>query len=132
MTNPVRLHTQQQVHFLRLAVAFNTGGIATGVKFKNALPANSMITGVFVRILTAFNAATTNVLTVGQNASSYNDMVNAGDVDETVAATTAVTRGIGLVLTSDTDVTVMYTQTGTAATTGSAEVTIQFCPNIDG
>lgn len=132
MTNPVRVLTQQQVHCLRLAVAYNTGGVGTGVKFKNAVPANVFITGIWVRILTGFNAGTTNVLTVGQNGTSYNDMVNSGDVDETVVATTIVTRGIGLVLTADTDITVMYTQTGTAATAGSAEVVIQYVPNIDG
>lgn len=132
MTKPARVLYGQQVHFLRRRISYNTTGVTTGVRFKNALPANCIITDILVRVGTAFNAGTTNVLTVGQNSSTYNDMVNAGDVDETAIASTRVTRGVGLSLTADVDVYVMYVQTGTAATAGAAEIIIAYVPDTDG
>ena len=44
-------------------------GISTGIAFANSLPAGAFITGVFVEIVTAFNATLTNVLTVGTVAA---------------------------------------------------------------
>lgn len=108
-------------------VNFGDIGISTGNKF-GTLPAGARIVDVIVEIITAFNAVTTNVLTVGTNSTSYNNMVAAADVDETVAAATRVDRGIGgsIARAADIDVYAKYTQTGTAATAGKAEITIVF------
>jgi hypothetical protein len=107
--------------------AFGTTGIGSGIKF-GTLPMGARITDVIVEVITAFNAATTNVLTVGTNSTSFNNIVNASDVNEAATGATRVDRGIGglIARAADIDVYIMYTQSGTAATTGSAEVTIVF------
>lgn len=114
---------------IRKTVNFNDTGIGTGVLIgPDALPQGAFILGVWVEIVTVFNAVTTNVLTVGTNATSYNNIVNAGDVNELATGVTQVTRGLGrsLAASADTQVFVMYTQTGTAATTGQAVIVIEY------
>jgi hypothetical protein len=61
-------------------------------------------------------------------AATYNNIVNAGDVNEAVAGVYEATRGLGRSLASAADTTVfaMYTQTGTAATTGQAVILIEY------
>lgn len=125
---PVRQDPRQVVNTLKKRFQFNTAGIATGVAFDNSLPMGAVITTVLVEIITAFNAATTNVLTVGTNSSTYNNLVAASDVNEGATGTTRVDRGIGGAIMRAAELTpyVMYTQSGTAATTGDAEVTITY------
>ncbi len=128
-----RKNSTQQVGYLRFAVNWNDQGIASGVG-KQTLPAGAIITDTDVFVGAAFNAATTNVLTVGTTAGGSN-IVAAADVDETTAP--ALTKGIKPTgsalgpLASDTQVFVNYTQTGTAATAGSAVVMIKYIPNND-
>jgi hypothetical protein len=122
-----RQDPRQVPNTLVLTVNYNDAGIATGVK-GGTLPANARIIDVIVEIITVFNAATTNVLTVGTNASSYNNIVAAADVNEGAAAATRVETGIGgkIARGADIDVYATYTQTGTAATAGKAEITIVY------
>ena len=122
---------QQQVNYLRKTVNFNDTGISSGVGHPFYLPAGAQILFTTVNIVTAFNAGTTNVLTVGQNSSSYNDIVAAGDVNEAVAGSTMVLRGADLNITGDVQVFAKYTQTGGAATTGVANIVIAYAPNND-
>lgn len=132
MTAPARVPGTQQVPYLRRAVAFNTPLVGTADTIEvGTLPANCILVRAYVRIKTAFNAGTTNVLTVGTSSGSNADIVAAGDVDETATGTTQVTRGAGLSLTSDTPIYAKYTQTGTAATTGAAEIVIEYIPDND-
>lgn len=121
----------QLVHYLRKTVTFADSGISTGISFANELPAGSSIMFALVKIKTAFNAATTNVLTVGQNSTSYNDIVNSTDIDETVTGAAMILRGCTLALASAALPYVKYTQSGTAATAGVAEVTIAYTVNND-
>lgn len=108
-------------------VSFDTPGIGTTDTVKvGTLPNGAFITGVFVRINTAFNAATTNVLTVGTSSGSDADLVADADVDETATGTSQVMRGVGLSVAADTAVYAKYAQTGTAATTGSATIVINY------
>jgi len=79
-----------------------------------------------VRVKTAFNAATTNVLTVGTSDGSDADVVAAGDVNEGSTGTAVVLRGCDLDFASDTDIYVRYQQTGTAATTGVAKIVVSY------
>ena len=88
------------------------------------IPAGAIVIGTLVDVETVFNAATTNVLVVG-TASDDDHYVAAGDVDETTAAGTWVTDKSETV-SADTAVYAKYTQTGTAATTGKARVTILY------
>lgn len=125
---PPRQDPRQVLNTLRKTVNFNDVGIAAGVAFDNSLPQSSFIGRVLVEIVTAFNAATTNVLTVGTNSTNYDNIVNAGDINETVVGVTEVPRSYGRGLTAAADVTpfAKYTQTGTAATTGQAIISMWF------
>jgi hypothetical protein len=121
----------QVVHELAFTVNYNDAGIATGVK-KGTLPAGAIIIGTDVMIATAFNAATTNVLTTGGNSSTYDDIVAAADVAEGSIALTQNIKPTGSSLgklAADRDVYAMYTQTGTAASAGKAYVIIKFIAN---
>jgi hypothetical protein len=121
----------QAVHYMRKRVNYSDVGISTGIKI-GTLPKDANILRTTVKVRTAFNAATTNVLTVGQNSSSYNDIVAAGDVDESAAEAQLVMRGADLDLSaSEVDVYAKYTQSGTAATAGVADIMIEFIPNND-
>lgn len=118
---------RQYAHTKRQQINYNDSGISTGIKMLT-LPMGAFITSVQLEIVTAFNAVTTNVLTVGSNSSSYNNIIAAGDVDETATGNNDVTRGRGrsLAAAADLDVYYKYTQTGTAATAGVAELVITY------
>lgn len=123
-----RQDPRQVANTLKKILNFNDPGVAAGVPFDNPLPQNAFIMRVLVEIVTVFNAATTNVLTVGTVGAGYNNIVAAADVNEAVAGVYDVTRGLGRALTAGGDVLpyAVYTQTGTAATTGQAIVVIEF------
>ena len=124
--------TQLQVsHAIRRTVNFNDPGMAAGVPFLT-LPLGAYITDVQVEIVTGFNAGTTNVLTVGTNGPTYNNIVSAADLNPANPGVTVATRGWGRGLASaaDTPVFVAYTQTGTAATQGQAVIVIEFEGNL--
>lgn len=121
-----RQDPRQVVNTLKKTVNFNDPGIATGVAFDNYLPQNAFIENVLVEVVAAFNAGTTNVLTVGTNSATYNNIVAAGDVNEAATGVYQVPRSFGRSLTASADVLpyAMYTQTGAAATTGQAIIVI--------
>lgn len=129
MANPARqLHTQQ-LHYIRKRVRFGDAGIGTGV-YAGTVPAGTQLVGCHVRITTAFNAATTNVLTVGTTAGGADIITSA----EAVAGSTGFksgTTGQAVTFASDTDLWVTYTQTGTAATAGDGYIILTFAPNND-
>lgn len=123
----------QQIHYLRFAVTYSDAGIATGVS-KQTLPVGAVIVGTDVVVGTTFNAQTTNVLTVGTNGTTANNIIASGDVDETTAGLTKSVSPTGAALgalASDLPVWVKYTQTGTAATQGAAIVIVKYVPNND-
>lgn len=123
-----RQDARQVANTLKKTVNFNDAGVSTGIAFDQSIPAGAVIISVIVSIVAAFNAVTTNVLTVGTNSTTFNNIVNSADVDETVIASTQVLRGLGPSIAAAADVTptVKYTQTGTAATTGQAIITITY------
>lgn len=129
-----RQYHQQMVHYCRKAVNYNDSGIASGVKF-GTIPAGAIIIGTDVHVTTVFNAATTNVLTAGGNSATWTDIVAAGDVNE---AATGLTKDISPtgsslgVIAADRDIYAQYAQTGTAATTGLAQIIVKYVPNNDG
>lgn len=91
-----------------------------------AFPAGAMITRTTIVVTQAFNAGTTNALTVG-SAPGGNDLVAAAD---SVAGTVGVKRpdtatALGR-LAADTVPYVSFAQTGTAATQGSAEIVFEY------
>jgi hypothetical protein len=99
-------------------VNFNDADIASGIELCK-LPANVIVTKAVCVVETAFNAATTNVLTVGTNASIDN-ILGANDVTEGTAG--AYQKDAWVELDAATSVKVKYTQSGAAATAGKAQV----------
>ena len=65
------------------SIAFNTTGAATGVELCT-LPANIIVTKAIAVVGTAFDAGTTNVLTVGTN-DDVDNMLGSSDVTEGTA-----------------------------------------------
>lgn len=126
-----RKNSTQQLGYLRFKVNFNDAGIAGGVN-KQSLPAGALVLGTDVFVGAAFNAATTNVLTVGLGGVA-NNLVAAADVDETAIALTKGIKPTGTALgplAADSQVTVTYAQTGAVATAGWAIVVILYvCDN---
>lgn len=124
---PSRRDPRQVANTLKRLINYNDVDVALAA-FANSLPLGANITDVQVEVITAFNAGTTNVLTVGTNSASYNNIVAAADVDETAIAVTKVTRGLGqsIAAAAEKPVYAKYAQTGTAATAGQALVTITY------
>jgi len=119
----------QNVHFIGKDIVYNTVGIGTSDTVKvGRIPAGSFLVQALVRITTAFNAATTNVLTVGTSSGSDADIVGASELNEAATGVTVVLTGAQLTFASDTDIYVKYTQTGTAATAGAATIIITYIP----
>lgn len=111
-------------------VNYNTSGISSGIKVgeievKENRPVHVK---VWLWIVTAFNAGTTNVLTIGTD-STANQWLAAGDFDEGVTGHRPVSEDPALIeqpthkeflLTSTTEIWIKFTQTGTAASAGKA------------
>lgn len=101
------------------SVAFDTEDIDNGVELCE-LPDNIIVTKAAAVVTTAFDAGTTNVLTVGTNDDADN-LLGSGDITEGTAG--AYAGGNKFVkLGAGGKVNAKYTQTGTAATAGSADI----------
>lgn len=140
MTKSTSLNTAQGardisygvVQAITRTVNFDTLGIGTADTVKvGTLPTGAQVLESVVRVTAAFNAVTTNVLTVG-SAGSNNNFVSASDVDETTIGTTIVVAAADLAFSADTPIYARYTQSGTAATTGSAVITITYVATTNG
>lgn len=106
---------------IRLAAAAIT--FADGTVKIDDLAVGDVVTRIWVEVLTAFNAGTTNVLTAG-TGSGANGYVGSAAVTEGtpgVYPTDGAAGGPFAAITSATTLNVKYAQTGTAATTGSAK-----------
>jgi uncharacterized membrane protein len=91
------------------------------------LPKNAQIVDVNIDVTTAFNAGTTNTVTVGKtgSAAAYVAATSVGSAGRASVATTGVYSAWADVGNNDVDyATVTYSQTGAAASAGAARVTI--------
>ncbi len=104
------------------SIGYDTEDIDDGVVLKK-LPNNAIITRAVAIVTTAFNAATTNVLTVGVN-DDVNDLLGSSDVTEGTKGT--YSKQTFLECDKGDEIKVKYTQTGTAATAGAADIYIFF------
>jgi hypothetical protein len=104
-------------------VNFNTPNVGTAI-IVGKIPAFSLIKNVSVSIEATFNAATTNVFTVGTSTTAT-EWLNAGAIDESTTDTVVSDASYGLT-TSDVTVYAKYTQSGTAATAGKAHVWVEY------
>lgn len=123
----------QQIHYLRCGISFADNGVA---KVVGIIPANSQMinltSGVYIREV--FNAGTSNVLDIGTSAD---DDLYATDLalgtkafvalDEAATAANVNTWYV----TVDTTITATVALSGTAATTGLAEVIIAYIVDND-
>lgn len=119
---------QNLVHYLRKEVNYSDPGMATGIVI-GRLPTNAQITQALARVRTTFNAGTTNVLTVGTNASNYDNIFGTADIAEGSVANNAAPLANLQEAQVEADVFVKYTQTGTAATQGKAVIHIAYTVN---
>lgn len=121
----------QQLPYFRASVAYNTPNVDTAGKVPlGTLPAGAIVTGMLVKVSEAFNAATTNVLTVG-TASDDDAILGATDIDELEVDTTVTFTAYGYKVDADTPLFIKYAQTGTAATAGAATVILFYVPDND-
>lgn len=135
MAKPNPRQTQLQVvHFIRKRINYNDTGVATG-EYIGTIPAGCIIIGSDFSVPTAFNAGTTNSLTVGGNSPTYNDVATAAGtlVGSTGLKQNVVPTGSSLnSTTADIDLFAAYNQTGTAASAGVCDVIVKYIPNNDG
>lgn len=121
----------QQTHYFRKRVNWNDTGIAAGV-FVGTLPAGAMVVGSAARVNTAFNAGTTNVLQMGTTATGGEILASGVTLAGATGYKSATTgTAFSATFATDTDIFVSYTQTGTAATAGQADLHVSFIPNND-
>lgn len=133
--NP-RQTPDQQISYYRITVNFNDQNIGAAQQF-GALPAGAYIYAIDAYVTTAFNAATTNVITLGTTKASSNEILASGISGNPLATgvlhlTSAV--GLGMAVTNiatPIPLFVKYAQTGTAATTGQIVIVIAFASNND-
>ena len=117
----------------------NIGGvlsaITTTVAYTDAsavtiatIPANSQIVDINIDVTTAFNAGTTNTVTVGKSgsAAAFVTATSVGSAGRASVASTGVYSAWADTGSSDISATVTFAQTGTAATAGAARVTIVY------
>ena len=99
-------------------IAFDTDGADEGVELIK-LPAGVIVTRATAVVKTAFNAATTNEVTVGAN-DDCDDILGSSDITEGTAGTYTVNKFVEY--NEKKSIKAKFTQTGTAATAGKAEI----------
>jgi hypothetical protein len=127
---PARIFSSNTIHALRGRINFNSGNAAAGIQI-GTVPAGSFVGQVTAHIITAFNAVTTNVLSVGTAAAPEGFATAAGIAAGVAGIKTALFGTLsGDTLTVDTPVVVRYSQTGGAATAGAAQILMEFYPHV--
>lgn len=126
-----RQDPRQVINTLKRILNFNDADIAAAF-FDNSLPLGSFVTQVQCEIQTAFNAGSTNPITVGTNASTYNNLLASGDITGAtpavyqISAASTAKLGRAFAASADVKVAATYVPTGTPATTGKAVIVICF------
>lgn len=121
-----QFHTQQ-VHFLRTLINYNDADALT--RNIGTIPAGSNLLRINTCVSTAQNAGTTNTISVG-TSSGGTDLVNAAAAGSVTANVVTQAPSGKSLLASDTTIWATLTQSGTAATAGVVEVTIEYVPAI--
>ena len=110
---------QGNMRLIAATIAFNTAG---GTADLGALAVGDVVMQVWAQVTTAFNAATTNVITVGDGTTADKYLAAADITEGTPGVYPTGGKGPFAAETAAGTLRVTYTQTGTAATTGSAKV----------
>lgn len=124
-----RQYHSQQIHYLRRGFTFADDGTTITV---GVIPANSIILKPIsgVAVTTVFNAGSTNVLDIGPSTDSGTDLW-ATDLALGSLAFVPLDEAVTNLVTVDTIVQAAVDLTGTAATTGAAEIIIAYIPDND-
>lgn len=129
---PPRQDPRQVVNSLKRTLNFNDVDIAKAA-FDNSLPQGAFVIHVMCEIVTAFNAGTTNPITVGTNGpATYNNMLASGDITGAtpgvywIVASGTAKLGRAFAAAGDVAVFATYIPTGTAATTGQAVIVVVY------
>lgn len=127
-TSARQFHTQQ-VHYLRKGITFADDGLTVTV---GTIPAGSLIIKPMsgVAVTTVFNAGSTNVLDIGPSTDSGTDLW-ATDLALGTLAFVPLDEAVTNLVSVDTVVQAAVDLTGTAATTGAAEIIICYIPDND-
>jgi hypothetical protein len=120
---PRKVADSPVINAIRVPVVFGANGSTTTATAQ--IPANSVVLSTYIAITTAFNAATTNTLKVGDGTTA-NLFADTGD--STPGTVGGYAKASGRMVTADSPVVVTYNQSGTAATAGAAEVVITYYP----
>lgn len=102
-------------------IKYNTTGASTGVKLCD-IPANVIVTKATAVVKTAFNAGTTNVLTVGTN-DDIDNILGSSDITEGTAGAYTVNKFAEY--TTKKTLKAKFTETGTSASAGEADIYIE-------
>ena len=105
-------------------IAYNSSGAVS----IGTLPANAQIVDINIDVTTAFNAGTTNTVTVGKtgSAAAFVASTSVGSAGRASVATTGAYSAWADTGSAEVDATVTFSQTGTAASAGAARVTIVY------
>ena len=103
------------------SINFGTAGIETGVEV-GKIPKNTIITKVVVCVNNAFNAGTTNVLTVGVKEDMDSLMASA---DVTAGTKGAYQKDVWEDCGGETGIYAQFTQSGNKATAGEADIYVE-------
>ena len=128
-TTVARQYPYQLVHYLRKSIAYTDNGTALEV---GIVPAGALILkpASGIHVTTAFNAGTNNYIDIGTTAD---DDYFGTDLSGTATTFVPLDEAVGgYLVASATRITVTVGLTGTAATTGAAEVVIAYIPDNDG
>jgi hypothetical protein len=129
MTGTARQYSYQMVHYLRLTMDYTDDETA---KVVGTVPAGSVVLkgASGVNVTTVFNSGGTEVISLGVTGATqkFASAMVLGTADFLPCDVT----GSYHVGAADIDVIATITMTGTAATTGSAEVIIAYVPDNDG
>ncbi len=123
-----RDYNMQMVHYLRKSIVYGDDGSVLTV---GVIPAGSLILKALsgVHVTTAFNAGTNNFLDVGPTT---NDDLYGTDLSLATTTFVPLDEAVGTYLvTVDTTIIATVDLTGTAASTGAAEVIICYIPDND-
>lgn len=131
--NTARDNVEQQTSYIRKTITFSDAAVAANGLAIGMLPAGALIVGSSVDVSAAFNAGTTNDITVGTNATAYDNILTSAQV---VAGTLGIKRNLPPTLRVDqiTQPTMVFLKaslTGAAASAGQLTLVIEFITNRD-
>jgi hypothetical protein len=120
-----RQDPRQVSNTIRGSITFSQQAVFVPI---GTLPKNAWVSLVQMSIDTAFNAGTTNPIVVGSSGTP-NSLMQSGDNTPGTPgmyASPIARLGKALAAAADIVIGITYTPTGTAASTGAAEVLIEF------